>query len=92
MSATALFLAALTMFLSVWLFTQQQTVSAANCLRIHTLTMTLDKMIADSVQSLKAYRDDGTITRGQYDREVVRIGRQRDQLGGADCPPRRVLP
>lgn len=59
------------------------------CSAMHTLNVTLDRMIADGRQSLEAYRDDGTITAAQYARELERIRGQRDALGHADCPPRR---
>jgi hypothetical protein len=58
------------------------------CAAMHTLNVTLDRMIADGRGSLEAYRDDGTISTEQYRRELARIETQRDALGGADCPPR----
>lgn len=58
------------------------------CTGMHTLNVTLDRMIADGRGSLDAYLADGTITRAQYERELERIAGQREALGGADCPPR----
>jgi hypothetical protein len=59
------------------------------CAGMHLLNVTLDRMIADGRTSLEAYREDGTISQAQYDRELERIRGQRDALGGADCPPRQ---
>lgn len=73
-----------------WSFSEVRQAGRDNCERIHTLTATLDRMIADSRKSLDAYVADGTITPGQRDRELARIRRQRVELAGADCPPRKV--
>ena len=75
---------------TAWSFTQVRQAGHENCQRIHTLTATLDKMIADSRKSLSAYVADGTITPAQQARELRRIQQQRVELGGADCPPRRL--
>jgi hypothetical protein len=62
--------------------------ASGNCLRIHKLTHTLDRILSGSRRSLDAYERDGTITRAQRDRGLREIEKQRQELGGADCPPR----
>ena len=90
MSAAGVLLASLTLLLSVALFKRTSALGTDNCRRIHTLTATLDRMIADSRESLDAYVKDGTITLRQRDRELGRVALQRRKLAGADCPPRRI--
>jgi 3-hydroxyacyl-CoA dehydrogenase len=86
--------AAVILFAAVvtWTVIRVSNASEDNCARIHTLTETLDRMIADSRKSLDAYVKDGTITPAQRDRELARIRQQRIELGGADCPVRTGLP
>ena len=73
---------------SAWAFHRSSAVRQEFCGSMHTLVVTLDRMIADGQRSLDAYLEDGTITREQYRRELKRIDGQRAQLGPADCPPR----
>ena len=73
---------------SAWAFHRSGAVREEFCTAMHTLNVTLDRMIANGQRSLEAYLKDGTITRAQYRRELERIEGQRAQLGPADCPPR----
>lgn len=66
--------------------------AATNCTRIHRLVETLDTMIASGATLLVRYEQEGTITDSQLERALAENNRQRDQLAGADCPPRNRQP
>jgi hypothetical protein len=63
--ACALVLASASCLLTVVLYTQTRQLGAANCLRIHRLTGTLDQIIINGRASAIRYERDGTITRVQ---------------------------
>jgi hypothetical protein len=87
MVACALVLASASCLLSVVLYGRTQRISAANCLRIHRLTGTLDQILINGRASAARYEQDGTITRVQLVRALRENNVARSKLYRADCPP-----
>jgi hypothetical protein len=81
--ACALILASASCLLTVVLYTQTRQLGAANCLRIHRLTGTLDQIIINGRASAIRYERDGTITRVQLGGRCVTT-----MLPGRSCTGR----
>jgi hypothetical protein len=90
--ACALILASASCLLTVVLYTQTRQLGAANCLRIHRLTGTLDQIIINGRASALRYERDGTITRVQLRRALRDNDVARSKLYRADCPPGSAPP
>jgi anti-sigma factor RsiW len=71
-----------------WSASRSREARSESCKAMHTLVVTLDRIVRNGREGLRAYLADGTITRAQYERELARSRQATRQLGSADCPPR----
>jgi hypothetical protein len=75
-----------------WVFPRISGATAANCLRIHRLTGTLDQILINGRVSATRYERDGTITRAQLRLALRDNDVARSKLYRADCPPGSAPP